>query len=237
MLRLLANALGAFRPRERVREWLDVLLSRNTAFCRQAYGELLFLYHCHHNDEWSEQRISEQLADTSDVATLRGLAYAASHLWGQVSCRPAAARVLRELALCEDRSLQEAVARVFFSVDEGFDLDSYMRGIIEAARGNPELLLRAAPDLLETLAPLTGTEPEIVSRVCRDIVRFGGEQIGDIRSSLTRVAGDLTNVALTLHRQTSYRAEGLELFEELISRNVREARLALNALDRRPFQR
>lgn len=59
---------------------------------------------------------------------------------------------------------------------------SYMRGIIETARGNPELLLRAAPDLLETLAPLTGTEPEIVSRVCRDIVRFGGEQIGDMRS-------------------------------------------------------
>lgn len=237
VLRLLTNTLGAFRPRERVQEWLGVLFSRNTTFCRQAYGELLFLYYCHHKDEWSKQRISEQLADTSDVAALRGLAYAASYLWGQVPCRPAAARVLRELASCQDQSVQEAVARVFFSIDGGFDLDSHMRGIIEAARGNPELLLRAAPDLLETLAPLTGTEPEIVSRVCGDIVRYGGEQIGDIRSSLTRVAGDLTNVALTLHRQTNYRTEGLDLFEELISRNVREARLALNTLDRRPFHR
>jgi ribosomal protein L12E/L44/L45/RPP1/RPP2 len=118
---------------------------------------------------------------------------------------------------------------------EAFTLGSSIREIIEAVRGNPQLLLRAAPDLLDDLAPLTGVEPEIVSQVCKDIVQLGGEQIGDIRSSLARLAKDLTNVALTLHRQLAYREEGLELFEDLISLNIREARLALDVLDRRPF--
>jgi hypothetical protein len=91
--------------------------------------------------------------------------------------------------------------------------------------------------LLDGLVPLTGVEPEIVSQVCKDIVQLGGEQIGDIRSSLAHLAKDLTNVALTLHRQLAYREEGLELFENLISLNISEARLALDVLDRRPFRR
>lgn len=236
VLRSLVNSLGAFRLKEQVQGWLGMLLARNTGFCRQAYGELLFLYHCYHRDEWSEQRIGEQLSNTSDVAVPRGLAYAASHLWGDAPCRPMATQVLRELAVSENSSLQEAVARVFFPTEEDFILDSFMREIVEAVRGNPQLLLRAAPDLLDDLAPLAGVEPEIVSRVCRDIVQLGGEQIGDIRSSLTRLADDLTNVALTLHRQLNYREVGLELFENLISLNIREARLALDVLDRRPFR-
>ena len=110
-----------------------------------------------------------------------------------------------------------------------------MRLIIDNVCSNAPVLLLAAEDLIETLEPLTATEPALVSQVCRDIINFGRDQLNKSGTSWIFVADKLTNIALTLHRQDAYREAGLQLFEQLISLNVREARDAIELLDRRPI--
>ena len=148
-----------------------------------------------------------------------------------------ATRILCVLAGSDNESIQRAVAGIFRLTRDNFELDANMRMIIDEVVTNPPLLLLAADDVIEVLEPLTGTEPKLVSWVCAEILKFGREQLNKPGSSWIYVAGTLTNIALTLHRQPAYREAGLQLFENLIALNVREASDAIELLDRRPIVR
>jgi hypothetical protein len=128
------------------------------------------------------------------------------------------------------------VASVFRVNQAEFALNPFMRQLIEAVRAAPLVLHDAALNLVEALESYTGTEPALVSQVCQDVLQTGGPRIADPASPLALLAATLTNIALTLHRQNAYREIGLALFEQLLSFNVREARYALDMLDRRPVQ-
>jgi hypothetical protein len=80
-LRTIAEVLRAVQPKERIQGWLDRLLADDAAICRGAYGELLLLYHYHHQDAWSEDRIRYHLTHTTAPIVLRGIARAAAHCW------------------------------------------------------------------------------------------------------------------------------------------------------------
>jgi len=58
----------------------------------------------------------------------------------------------------------------------------------------------------------------------------------DTPCEMPLAGGDLTNIVLTLHRQERTRRDGLALFEQMLSLNLHEAYLALEALDRRLVQ-
>ena len=78
-----------------------------------------------------------------------------------------------------------------------------MRRIIYKVASNPPLLLLSSQDLVETLEPLTGTEPKLVRTFVRkssglEVKRSTNQEPLDLRSS------GLTNIAFTLHRQTAY---------------------------------
>jgi nucleoside phosphorylase len=235
-LQPIARIIGCCQPKEQAQDWLESLLTDNSTVCHQAHGELLVLYHSHYQDAWSESRIRQHLAHTSDVPVLRGLAYAASYLWRNQACQPMATTILRTLAASEERSVQKAVASVFRVNQEGFTLNPSMRQLIEVVRAAPSVLRDAALYLVEALEPYTGTESELVSQVCQDVLKAGGRIITNPTSQLALLAATLTNIALTLHRQGAYREVGLALFEQLLSLNVPEASYALNLLDRRPVQ-
>jgi hypothetical protein len=112
-----------------------------------------------------------------------------------------------------------------------------MRLVIDNVAANPPVLLLAAEDLIQALEPLTATDAEIVSRICGEIIKLGRDQINKPGTSWIFVADTLTNIALTLHRQHAYREAGLQLFEQLIALNVREAQDAMELLDRQPVVR
>jgi hypothetical protein len=224
------------QPKERAQNWLERLLADNSAVCHQAHGELLVLYHSCHQGAWSESRIHQHLAHTTDIPVLRGLAYGASYLWRNSACQPMATTILCTLAASEEHSVQKAVASVFRVNRDEFTLNPPMRQLIEAVRTAPLALHDAALNLVKALEPYTGTEPELVSQVCQDVLKTGSRIIASPASPLALLAETLTNIALTLHRQNAYREVGLALFEQLLSLNVREARYALDLLDRRPVQ-
>ncbi len=208
-LQPIARIIGWCQPKERAQDWLDILLVDNSTLCHQAHGELLVLYHLYHQDTWSESRIHQHLAHTTDTPVLRGLAYAASYLWRNQACQPMATTILCTLAASEERSIQEAVASVFRVNQEEFALNPSMRQLIEAVCAAPLVLRDAALNLVEALEPYTGMEPELVSRVCQDVLQTGGPRIANPASPLALLAGTLTNIALTLHRQNAYREIGL----------------------------
>ncbi|NSW90329.1 MAG: AAA family ATPase [Firmicutes bacterium] len=53
-------------PNEILHEWLDKIKACSSDLNRQAYGEMLFLYHCHYRDSWSSDRIMSILSERDD---------------------------------------------------------------------------------------------------------------------------------------------------------------------------
>jgi hypothetical protein len=110
-----------------------------------------------------------------------------------------------------------------------------MLKIIQAVCKNQGVLLEAANDLTEIIEAeeLVDTNPEIVAEVCKSLLSIGVELTNPARATAF-IAESLTTIAITLHRQSSYREVGLQIFEQLLTLNLRETRSALEMLDRRP---
>jgi hypothetical protein len=172
----------------------------------------------------------------TDPAALRGIVRAAAHFWRYKPSQGIATEALCTLAASNEQSVQRAVAEIFRINQGEFTLNAAMRQIIEAVRSCAPVLLEAALNLVEIVEPFTGTEPELVSLLCQDVLRAGGTRLGNQAGSFALLAQPLTNIALTLHRQDMYRETGLALFEQLLSLNVKEAQYALEILDRKPTQ-
>ncbi|MEG4521070.1 MULTISPECIES: ATP-binding protein [unclassified Microcoleus] len=232
----ISRVIGYFEPKEKIQGWIEKLSVDGSSFCLQAYGELLLIYYCQYQDTWSRQQIDHHLTDPNDEIILYGLAQAASYLWEHKFCRKIATTILCTLALSPSPSIQDAVANVFSWNQNNFKLNLEMREVIQVVCKNPPLLLKAAYNLIELLEPETGREPDLVSQVCQAILDAASSNINNATTSLPLETENLTNIALTLHRQEIYRERGLYIFEKLLSLNLIEARVALEVLDRKPNQ-
>ncbi|MEQ9235175.1 phosphorylase family protein [Coleofasciculus sp. E2-BRE-01] len=234
-LYFISRTIGWFEPKETVQDWLEMLRSNHSNFSQQAYGELLLVQYLQYQDEWSVEQIRHHLANQDNEAILCGLAHAASHLWIQRRCRAIAAEILYTLASSSATSVQQAVASVFRWSRDHFQLNSGMLKIIQAVCKNQGVLLEAANDLTEIIESeeLVDNNPEIVAEVCKSLLNIGVELTNPARATAF-IAESLTTIAIKLHRQPSSREVGLQIFEQLLTLNLRETRSALEVLDRRP---
>ena len=94
------------------------------------------------------------------------------------------------------------------------------------------MLIHAAANICDNLAPLTAIQPGYVRDVTARIVQAAESNPNDFAAALAAAADALTNIAITLHRQDRYRDDGLRLFERLLDLNLRETKAALELLDR-----
>lgn len=232
----ISHIMSECRPIEVLQEWLEIIYSCSSDVNHQAYGEMLFLYHCRFQDSWSSDHIMSILSEGADENLLLGLAYGASRNWHALKERSMAIEILCRLACHDDKSIQHAVADVFRFSRDHLHLNLDIRKVIQAVSDHPPVLLNAATYLVEWLQNFTGIEPELVSEVCQKVIQAGGSDIGNISTSLTQLAEPLTDISLTLHRHIEYREVGLRMFEDLILLNVRETRAALDILDRKPMK-
>ena len=225
-LHSISRVIEYFEPKEKIQGWIEKLFVDGSSFCLQAYGELLLIYYCQYQDTWSRQQIDRPLTDRNDEIILYGLAEAASYLWKQKNCRKIATTILCTLASSSSPCIQDAVANVFRWNQNNFKLNLEMREVIQVACKNPPVLLKAAYNLIELLEPETGREPDLVSQVCQAILDGDSSNLNNASPSLPLRTENLTNIALTLHRQEIYRERGLSIFEKLLSLNLIEARVA-----------
>jgi hypothetical protein len=107
--------------------------------------------------------------------------------------------------------------------------------IIDAVCKNQPTLLESADDLTEIIEAenLVDDHPQIVAEICDRLVTACSELINSHRST-GFISESLTTIAIKLHRQPLYRKVGLRLFEQLLALNLREAKAALEVLDRKP---
>ena len=234
-LHFISYTIGWFEPRETSQGWLEKLQSDTSNFSQQAYGELLLVQYLQYQDEWSVEQIRNHLATQDNEAILCGLAHAASHLWSEQRCRAIAAEILHTLASSSAISIQHAVASVFRWSRNHFELNSGMVKLIRAVCKNQAVLLEAANDLTEIIEAeeLVDNNPGVVAEVCKSLLGIGVELTNPARATAL-IAESLTTIAIKLHRQPFYREVGLEIFEQLLTLNLRETRSALETLDRKP---
>lgn len=235
-LYFISRCVGWFEPKETVQGWLKILLVEESSFCHQAYGELLFIYYFQYQDDWSVAKINDHLTVRDNEAILCGLAHAASRMWVQKRCRASSAEILYNLASSNIETIQSAVSKVFFHSYEHFKLDSGMRLLIPAVCKNQPLLLKAVSDIIEIIEDnnFVNTQPQLVSDICQSLLNNLSKELGNPTRNLVFAAESLTTLAIQLHRQHKYREIGLKIFEQLLSLNLREARSALEILDRKP---
>jgi hypothetical protein len=234
-LHFISRTIGWFEPKETAQGWLEILQANPSNFSQQAYGELLLVQYLQYQDEWSIEQIRHHLATQDHEALLCGLAHAASHLWAQRRWRAIAAEILYTLASSSSQSIQHTVASVFHWNRDHFELNSGMVKLIQAVCNNQGVLLEAASNLAEIIETeeLIEHNPEVVVEICKSMLRIGAELTNPARAT-TLIAESLKTTAIKLHRQRSYREVGLDIFEQLLTLNLRETRSALETLDRRP---
>ena len=234
-LRSIANIMRLPETRLTAQSWISMLRLRGSEFSQQAYGELLFLYLCAHNDTWSRTRLDKLLRNRSPKCTLLGLAHGASRLWKYANCRTHSKKVLLNLVSSNDRLIVQAVANLFRLVKDEIELDQPMRLLVSRLMKHRQAILESSEDLLDILTPVTAQEPKLLAQISNALLRFGRSKIK--RYAWSTVPENLTNIALTLHRQEKFRAAGLKLFESLIEINLAQAKSALDVLDRNPIAR
>ena len=68
------------------------------------------------------------------------------------------------------------------------------------------------------------------------MVGNAGSALNDFRTSLPSIAGDLADIALTLHRLPETRVQGLDLFERLMELDAYQLDKRIATIDRPAFR-
>jgi len=228
--------IGHFEPDETNERILTYFRTSAGAGSRQAFGELLFLYYARRVKPSAAEQI-KAAASNQDDDILLGLGYCASETWLLPHCRECATCVLSACAQRADKEFLTILERSFIPAeDELFPCDEFTKSVLAALCRNPAALRVAGGQALDAIMHVAGTQPDVVLALGNAIVSTIGTDLSGLWGGLTSVAANLTNLAITLHRQEKYRAAGLDLFEDLLRLGISEAAIALSMLDRKPSQ-
>jgi hypothetical protein len=227
--------LGNFTPAleiGNVRRWLHEMRSSSSAIARQGWGELLLLQR-----ERSDAEAIEKVLAGNDIDAILGLSYGATYVWSPE--RVTAAAILSSAA--DKRwgtEFIDPIARALRDIeDDPEKLDEDSERFIRSVIANPSLVEKLPTDLLAVIQPRATMNARLSYDVTKTLLEVGATHLSNPADIFSAHAGDLTTLALTLHRQPEFRAQGLELFERLIALNLHEAEAALELLDRRASRR
>ncbi len=123
-------------------------------------------------------------------------------------------------------------------VSRALPADDHTRSLLEALLERPSILVRSERFLVVGMKGLLreGWNPKLVYEVARILLGAAGSAVSDFRTSLPGIAGDLADIALTLHLLPETRTQGLDLFERMMELNALQLKERLEALDRHAFQ-
>lgn len=229
-------------PEEVTHRCLKIIQESEWQLKGQAVGELAMLISAvMPQDSFCRSIVHDALKGTEGESKyldqLRmGVAFAATHLWGNPRFRSAANAVLVRLTSFSDKHLMGAIMDVFRLTDK-IPPDPFTGELLDGITRNPAMLqidnhCFLADRLKELLAD--GFDPKQIAQVSKAILVASGRAIGDIRTHWARDARGLIEIALTLQRIKATRSEGLDLFEALLEQGAYEADKVLREIDRRP---
>lgn len=228
-------------PRELLKEWLIAIEASSWDDRDQAIGELTMLrVAVDETDEYCGSLVDVAIADIAPgaLASRRvGIAYACVNLWASPSFRQRCHGILMRLVKAPEGHLPRALVDVF-RIARPLPPDAKTAELLAAFSRNPELIRQGGPSfLIDRLKELLSDafDPQIIAEVIRAVLIASGKDVGDVRTTWARGAGDLLEISITLQRFPQTRSSGLDVFEELLDLGAYEASQALRDLDRRPI--
>jgi hypothetical protein len=232
-LMVIAQVIGFTEPREQVNGWLDRLLDVGTPFALNGYGQLLIVYYIRFPETAVEQRIRELLQPDAHPKLLLGLGHAAAFFWHRDRAQPLALEVLKSIVGSSDLDHQLTIGEVFASRNRAnFKLNLVTRQLVQMIGQSPETLFRNGRKIVVALRPFTDQSPLVIYQLIRSLVTIAGDRLGNHQTDLPMASGALTEMVLTLYRAFRFQEQGLELFEDLLDLNLKEAQEALFEIDR-----
>ena len=209
----------------------------------QAAGEVSALMLCRRPDDPEararvEQFLMEGEYEPAIATGLRlGVAHTLVTAWCEPKLRALTTPLLVRLASAADGSVAVALGSVFLKTDP-LPPDDHTRELLEAFLNRPSILNGGEEFLVGRLKGLLreGWNPLLVHAVADALARGAGSALRDIRTATSLVAGDLADIALTLHRIPETRTHGLDLFERLMGVEAYGLGERLETLDRPAFR-
>lgn len=231
---LVAHWMRGFTPTNAVLRWLDTLAAFEDPRSQQALGELLYLYVMRQTE--SRERVRSYLNDASARYVIRGFAYAAAYLWGNVSTRALGLDVFTTQIQRWPEDAAKTLSSLLMVNRDELELDEPTQKLFRTAATNDAILLDIFSELGEEIEQRTIQEPAFVADIARAFVGAPTERVEGSLGPIHRghVPEVITSIALTLHRMPQFAELGLDLFEKLLDANLREARAATELLDRKP---
>ena len=157
--------------------------------------------------------------------------------WGEPALRALTTPLLLRLMSMGSKTVGNALSAIFKKGDP-LPADDHTHKILEAMLDRPSILAGGRYFLIEGLKGLLreGGNPNLVHRVANALIQEKGNALGDVSTAWAVNAGDLADIALTLHRISETREAGLDLFERLmdVSSYGLDERIAM--IDRPAFQ-
>ena len=208
-----------------------------------AAGEIMALRLCRNPDSPSIKDQIELLLmgtdhDPSIVDGLRlGITHTLVAAWGEPALRALTTPLLLRLMSMGSKTVGNALSAIFKKGDP-LPADDHTHKLLEAMLDRPSILAGGRYFLIEGLKGLLreGWNPNLVHRVANALIQEKGNALGDVSTAWAVNAGDLADIALTLHRISETREAGLDLFERLmdVSSYGLDERIAM--IDRPAFQ-
>ena len=209
----------------------------------QAAGEISALkLCCRPDDPEARARVEQFLMEGEyEPAIATGLRLGVVHTlvkaWCEPELRALTTPLLVRLASAADGSVADALGSIFLKTDP-LPPDNHTRELLEAFLNRPSILSGGEEFLVRRLKGLLreGWNPLLVHAVADALARGAGSALRDIRTATSLVAGDLADIALTLHRIPETRTHGLDLFERLMGVEAYGLGERLETLDRPAFR-
>lgn len=230
-------------PEQLLNRTIDDWISGHWRGGPQAAGEILALRHCKNPEDidavdWIERILEGNIADPLATEGLRvGATFTLVKAWSVPALRALTTPKLAQLGTSGSAEVERALGEVFAQADS-LPPDDYTRVLLEAMLERPTTLVEGAYFLVQGLKQLLrdNWNPELIQRVVGALVGRIGDDLGNISTAAAANAGEIADIALTLHRIPETRETGLELFERLMEIDSYDLDQRLNAIDRTAFR-
>lgn len=221
-VKLLAQVMS-WLPRNLFVRIVDDWISGNWSRGPQAAGEVMALDLCRNpEDKNALQRVegivSGDWREAASIDRMRaGLTYTFVAAWSEAPLRAMATGYLLRLAKTGTSAVDKALSTCFSEAGQ-LAPDDHTRDLLEVLLERPGVLVSGGHFLIEGMKGLLrdGWRPDLVYRITEALIAEKAKELGDIRTAWAADAGELADIAVTLHRIPDTRELGLALCERLM---------------------
>lgn len=210
-------------PRDLLMRIVEDWTSGNWRKGPQAAGEVMALELCRNPEcesalQQVERIVSGDLRAATRIDGMRvGVTFTFAAAWPEAPLRAMATGYLLRMAGVGSAAVDKALSTCFGRADQ-LAPDDHTRDLLEVLLERPGVLVNGRHSLIDGLKGLLsdGWRPDLVYRITEALIAEKAKELGDIRTAWAADAGELADIAMTLHRMPDTRDLGLSLFERLM---------------------